>query len=60
MTGRELVDRVWSRLSRGEMAPLSKRGGTVEFEVPAAVEVTFLVEAPGINRWTEEWIEANF
>ena len=44
VTGRELVDRVRSRLSRGELTPFSKRGGTVDFEVFAAVKMTFLDE----------------
>ena len=44
LTGRELVDRGRSRLSRGELTPLSKRGGTVELEVFAAVKMTFQIE----------------
>ncbi len=44
LTGRELADRKRSRLSRGELTPLSERGNAVLFENVAAVEVAILVE----------------
>ena len=44
LTGRELVDRVRSNLSRGELTPLGESSGAIELEVLAAVEVTFLIE----------------
>ena len=44
LTGRELVDRVRSRFSRGEFTPLGESSGAIELEVLAAVKVTFLIE----------------
>ena len=44
LTGRELVDRVRSRLSRGEMTPLGESSGAVDSEVLAVVKMTFLIE----------------
>ncbi len=44
LTGRELVDRVRSNLSRGELTPLGESSGAIELEVLAAVEVTFLIK----------------
>ncbi len=51
LTGHELADRVWSRLSRGELTPRGASSGAIEFEVFAVVKMTFLVEDPmGIGR----------
>ena len=44
LSGRELVDRVRSRFSRGEFTPLGESSGAIELEVLAAVKVTFLIE----------------
>ena len=44
LTGRELVDQVRSRLSRGELTPLDQSSRAVLFENVTAVEVAVLVE----------------
>ena len=44
LTGRELVDRVWSRPSGRKLAPLGQGSGAVLLEDVAAVEVAILVE----------------
>ncbi len=37
LTGLELTDQKWSRLSRGELTPFSERGSAVLLEAIAAV-----------------------
>ena len=44
LTGRELADRRWSRLSRCKLTPSRECGSAVLLEDIAAVEVTVLVE----------------
>ncbi len=44
LTGLELADQKWPRLSRGELTPFSKRGSAVLLEDIAAVEVAVLIE----------------
>ncbi len=44
LTGLELADQKRSRLSRGELTPLSERGSAVLLEDVTAVEVAVLVE----------------
>jgi hypothetical protein len=39
LTGRELADLGWPRLSRGELTPFSKRRSAVLLEVFAALEM---------------------
>ncbi len=44
LTGLELADQKWSRLSRGELTPFGERGSAVLLKDFAAVEVAVLVE----------------
>lgn len=46
LTERELVDRVRSNLSRGELTPLGDGSGAIELEDIATIEMAILIEYP--------------